>query len=768
MRRSWTCGVLLGSLCARSAAMEYDVAGFFGSSGKSPPLPSCTSDWNCSWFPFTPTCRNGDCKVEPGYGYKSGACECVFDSKKSCNMQTLRVLNSTPSLQSCFNECTGHFGCVAVGGSWDTSSKLFSCILLASPPACDVSSGNCILRGTGQRGSSFCYLEKEEDVECAAHPGCGYFGECCPTNDGIMLPCCHPSVVDWLLFFHVGVPSIAAVIFCIFCLVCARQRSQFTIRRRRQEIKDQFQRSLTDIRAEVQEIGTNLNSVTFTCEAGAGLDVSMMEALHNYAPRRAYDDMIEDRYDYRNRCNPVNRAEINSLHHFYQSWLSHGQAPCYVLAFVNSKSGSQSSQALISEFNRCFSTDDQRRQSFGKVCELNVADSISLAFQDLEEVCRVNKFGKNKIRLLVCGGDGTVTWVLSEIEKYMKDHPNLLAQQPPIGIVPLGTGNDLARSLGWGKRLTDSAQVVKYIRQAIAGDSVQLDQWKVTIKPKFIFPAALAPQCASNCQLAHVGYFQNYFSVGMDAKTTQRVDISRRDCCGRCCFRCGCGKGCYVVHAPYPCCPGRNFNRDITVRYYKTSGEYDAHLREASISQNMYPPPHSGHTWDFSRKCRQFTLTNINSYGGGTVLFNNAKLGGVAPHDGLLEAFAWSGPCDALRGWLTGVTPTKVHRLEMSFEEGQFFQMDGEPFIVDSPCDVTVEWNRKVTMLRPPSTGRERGRWFGRQVPEFWMEASYAASSRGGSPTIPSYLTAGRGGSVETTGLPRNPSASDSCLDPRR
>lgn len=35
-------------------------------------------------------------------------------------------------------------------------------------------------------------------------------------------------------------------------------------------------------------------------------------------------------------------------------------------------------------------------------------------------------------------------WIFSELDKMGIEPP------PPVGVLPLGTGNDLARALGWG------------------------------------------------------------------------------------------------------------------------------------------------------------------------------------------------------------------------------------------------------------------------------------------------------------------------------
>jgi len=526
------------------------------------------------------------------------------------------------------------------------------------------------------------------------------------------------------LGYEIAIPVASFFIFCMLCCICARQRSQFTIRRRHEVRKLQFTRSIEEIRAEVNNIGHHRGAMTFTAEMG----LPGRSSFSSYTVAHlSYDDMSEDRTLFRNRCNPVNPDEVNSLHDYYRAWLSAREAPCFVLAFVNKKSGNQSSDALIREFNRAFGNGAEGRNNLdlaiGKVCELNVPDSIKNAFEDLEEVCRVSR--RSKIRLLVCGGDGTVTWVLSEIERCMKDHPKILAQQPPIGIVPLGTGNDLARSLGWGIKFEDSAHVVQYIKQAIAGTPVELDQWKVTITPRFMFPAALQPNCPSACALSHVGYFQNYFSVGMDAKTTQRVAGARRDRCGQCIFRAGCGKACYLVHAPCPCCPGRTLLPDLSVKYFRSKAEFDVCRGESPLE------------YDFGSTARQFTLTNINSYGAGQNIFSSRDYENVKPNDGQLEVFTASGLCDGLSIVLRGAKIDKAYRVQMSFEEGQFFQMDGEPFVVDAPCEVTVEFHRKVSMLRPPATGSAAGYWLPGKPPSFWDGASSrhsSSSSSNGSP----------------------------------
>eukprot|EP00052_Salpingoeca_macrocollata_P015685 m.125202 g.125202 ORF g.125202 m.125202 type:complete len:1071 (-) comp19772_c0_seq1:251-3463(-) len=78
-------------------------------------------------------------------------------------------------------------------------------------------------------------------------------------------------------------------------------------------------------------------------------------------------------------------------------------------------------------------------------------------------------------RALGCGGDGTIGWILQEADK-------LGISKCQLGLLPLGTGNDLARVLGWGGAFSDNeAGLSHFIDQVESAKVILLDRWSLTM-----------------------------------------------------------------------------------------------------------------------------------------------------------------------------------------------------------------------------------------------------------------------------------------------
>ncbi|XP_031754400.1 diacylglycerol kinase iota isoform X3 [Xenopus tropicalis] len=121
------------------------------------------------------------------------------------------------------------------------------------------------------------------------------------------------------------------------------------------------------------------------------------------------------------------------------------------------------------------------------------------------------------LRILACGGDGTVGWILSVLDELQ------LNPQPPVAVLPLGTGNDLARTLNWGGGYTDEP-VSKILCHVEDGTNVQLDRWNLHVERN---PDLLHEELDDGTHKLPLNVFNNYFSLGFDAHVTLEFHESR-------------------------------------------------------------------------------------------------------------------------------------------------------------------------------------------------------------------------------------------------
>uniref|UniRef100_A0A6A7FXB6 Diacylglycerol kinase n=4 Tax=Hirondellea gigas TaxID=1518452 RepID=A0A6A7FXB6_9CRUS len=159
-----------------------------------------------------------------------------------------------------------------------------------------------------------------------------------------------------------------------------------------------------------------------------------------------------------------------------------------IIVFINPKSGGNQGAKLMQKFQWLLNP----RQVFDLT-----QGGPKLGMEMFRKV--------SQLRILACGGDGTVGWILSTLDQMNIEPP------PAVAVLPLGTGNDLARALGWGGGYTDEP-ISKILCNISDGEVIHLDRWKLDVRKN--------PDCEpteEGKETLPLTVVNNYFSFGVDA-----------------------------------------------------------------------------------------------------------------------------------------------------------------------------------------------------------------------------------------------------------
>ena len=346
-----------------------------------------------------------------------------------------------------------------------------------------------------------------------------------------------------------------------------------------------------------------------------------------------------------------------------------------LLVFVNPKSGGNQGASLIHAFQWFLNP----RQVFDMM-----DGGPTLGLQLYQNV--------PNLRILCCGGDGTVGWVLSEIDKL--NFINL----PPCAILPLGTGNDLARVLNWGAAY--AGEPIDKILSQVSDAAVHcLDRWEIAVEN--IDSSQLTPTSPHSASVDEadsqnskedealeqpvtklpVNIFNNYFGIGLDAHIQ------------------------YQFHTGREAKPEKFNSRAYNKFVYFKGGLYDTFEQRYKNLSKFVELICDGE--DYTEKIKEqkihcIVFLNIKSYSGGVNPWGTAR-GAARPaamDDGFIEVVGlFSAPTmAALQVGIPGFRICQCRKAVVKARKAVHCQVDGEPCYI-APSTFRISRRNQARML---------------------------------------------------------------------
>ncbi|CAH2257285.1 jg26107 [Pararge aegeria aegeria] len=267
-----------------------------------------------------------------------------------------------------------------------------------------------------------------------------------------------------------------------------------------------------------------------------------------------------------------------------------------------------------------------------------------------------------------------VGWVLSVLDR--------IGSRPAVGVLPLGTGNDLARALGWGGGYEDEP-ISKILAHIGESDTVLLDRWQLKVEPN---EAASGEDTSNAKPELPLNVVNNYFSFGVDAHIALEFHEARE---------------------AHP----EKFNSRIRNKlFYGTAGGKDLMQRKWKGLAEFVTMECDGKDYTpvlREHKVHAIVFLNIPSYGGGTHPWN--KSGGTSEpstEDGLIEVVGlttYQLPLLQAGGHGTCITQCKTAKIVTT--KVIPMQVDGEACRL-APSVITLCRLNQAIMLAKKKPGR--------------------------------------------------------------